>query len=178
MRRSFLPGSGFSTSCLPGSGFSTSCLPGSGLVGPACRAGRRGLPRPVRRGSQRIAYESAASRQSAVVWCVLWCELGSASPNVHSGRMDLLWCGLVRPACRAAVLVRPACRAGRRGLPRPVRRGSQRIAYESVASRESTVVWCVLRCELGSASPNVHSGRMDLLEGPALETNWGQNSFG
>ncbi len=67
----------------------TSCLPGSSLVRPACRAGRRGLPRPERRSVQRIAHELAGYRETAVVGWQLTYELGSALPNVHSGRMDL-----------------------------------------------------------------------------------------
>ena len=55
------------------------------------------------------------------------CSLGSASPKIHSGRMDL---HQVRPPS-----VGPACRAGPRGLPRPVRRGSQKIALAPVFAR-------------------------------------------
>ncbi len=51
-----------------------------------------------------------------IAWCfgVSPCELGSASPNVHSGRMHLTTVG--------SQPVGPACRAGLRGLPRPERR--------------------------------------------------------
>jgi hypothetical protein len=87
-------------------------------VGPACRAGLRGLPRPVRRGPQKIALNVAVDHDCSGVCRVLPCELGSASPNVHSGRMDLLW-QQFRRSCLPG---------GRRGLPRPVRRGSPQIA--------------------------------------------------
>ncbi len=54
-----------------------------------------------------------------IAWCfgVSPCELGSASPNVHSGSMDLLIVD--------SQPVGPACRAGLRGLPRPERRDLQ-----------------------------------------------------
>ena len=127
------------------------------FVGPACRAGHRGLPRAVRRGSQQNALNSSVNHTHSGVRYVLPCELGSASPNVHSGRMDLLKMQPlpVGPACRAAVLVRPACRAGHRGLPRPVRRGPLQNALNSSVNHTRFGVRWVFPCKLGSASPNV-----------------------
>ena len=89
--------------------------------------------------------------------------VGVVPELTNAARPFCLAAVLTRPARRAAVFVGPACRAGHRGLPRAVRRGSQQNALNSSVNHTHSGVRYVLPCELGSASPNVHSGRMDLL---------------
>jgi hypothetical protein len=78
------------------------------------------LAATVRRGLQQITLKLAANSDRSGAWRVLPYELGSASPNVHSGRMDVLWQQFGR-----------SCLPGRTSrLAATVRRDSQQETFE------------------------------------------------
>jgi RNA polymerase sigma factor (sigma-70 family) len=94
---------------------------GSGKVGPACRAGLRGLPRPVRRGPHQIVPKSASNPDRTDAWRVLPCELGSALPNVHSGIVSETWTAILRRLIEMPVSRQPRRLTSRLRLLRAVR---------------------------------------------------------